>query len=226
MLPPPPRPPPRPPTRRAPPRPTPPSASTCSRASAPAREEAERRAHAEAALRRVARALGAALDVREAVQRISEGAVETTRAFGAYVERFDAPRPGQLHRGGRGRRRGTPPLGTRVPYPGSLSEEILEHGEPSVMTEVGAIGERMAPYLTESCRGARGCSCRCSRGARCSARSCCCAARAGALRRRGDRPRPHPRRPRLGGAPPRAACSRASARRAPRPRRGGARPPR
>jgi hypothetical protein len=59
-----------------------------------ARAEAERRAHAEAALRRVARALGAALDVREAVQRISEGAVETTRAFGAYVERFDTPRPG------------------------------------------------------------------------------------------------------------------------------------
>jgi signal transduction histidine kinase len=51
---------------------------------------------------------------------------------------------------------GTPPLGTRVPYPGSLSEEIVEHGEPAVMTEVGAIGERMAPYLTASCRRCTG----------------------------------------------------------------------
>jgi signal transduction histidine kinase len=121
-----------------------------------AREEAERRAHAEAALRRVARALGAALDVREAVQRISEGAVETTRAFGAYVERFDTPRPGSYIEVVAAAGGGTPSLGTRVPYPGSLSEEILEHGEPSVMTEVGAIGERMAPYLTESCRGCTG----------------------------------------------------------------------
>jgi signal transduction histidine kinase len=121
-----------------------------------ARAEAERRALAEAALRRVARALGAALDLREAVQRIVEGAVETTRAFGAYVERFDAPRPGSYIEVVAGAGAGTPALGTRVPYPGSLSEEILEHGEPSVMTEVGAIGERMAPYLTESCRRCSG----------------------------------------------------------------------
>jgi signal transduction histidine kinase len=121
-----------------------------------AREEAEQRAHAEAALRRVARALGAALDVAEAVQCIVEGAVETTRAFGAYVERFDVPQRGSQIEVVAAAGRGTPPIGTRVPYPGSLSEEILEHGEPAVLTETGAIGERMAPYLTESCRRCSG----------------------------------------------------------------------
>ena len=121
-----------------------------------AREDAERRAQTEAALRRVARALGAALDVGEAVQCIADGAVETTRAFGAYVERFDVPRPGSEIEVVAAAGRGTPPIGTRVPYPGSLSEEILEHGEPAVLTETGAIGERMAPYLTESCRGCSG----------------------------------------------------------------------
>jgi signal transduction histidine kinase len=121
-----------------------------------AREEAEQRAQAEAALRRVARALGAALNVAEAVQGIAEGAVETTRAFGAYVERFDVPQRGSTIEVVAAAGRGTPPIGTRVPYPGSLSEEILEHGEPAVLTETGAIGERMAPYLTESCRRCSG----------------------------------------------------------------------
>ena len=121
-----------------------------------AREEAERRAQAETALRRVARALGAALDVNEAVRCIVEGAVETTRAFGAYVERFDVPQRGSQIEVVAAAGRGTPPIGTRVPYPGSLSEEILEHGEPAVLTETGAIGERMAPYLTGSCRRCSG----------------------------------------------------------------------
>ena len=121
-----------------------------------ARAESDRRAHAEVALRGVARALGATMDIREAVQRISEGAVETTSACGAYVERFSQPRAGGEIEVVAAAGEGTPPLGTRVPYPGSLSEEIVEHGEPTLMTEIGAIGERMAPYLTESCRGCTG----------------------------------------------------------------------
>src|SRR5918912_242847 len=42
---------------------------------------------------------------------------------------------------------GVPPVGTRVPYPGSLTEEIIEHGEPALLAEMTRIGERIAPYL-------------------------------------------------------------------------------
>ena len=116
-----------------------------------ARAEAEWRAQAEEALGRVARALGASLELREGMRLVAEGAVETTRAFGAYVERFDAPAPGSEIEVVAAAGEGTPPLGTRVPYPGSLSEEIVENGDPLLMTEIGAIGERMAPYLARSC---------------------------------------------------------------------------
>jgi PAS domain S-box-containing protein len=116
-----------------------------------ARAEAEWRAQAEEALGRVARALGASLELREAMRLITEGAVETTRAFGSYVERFDAPEPGSEIEVVAAVGRGIPPIGTRVPYPGSLSEEIVEKGDPKLISEVGAIGERMAPYLMKSC---------------------------------------------------------------------------
>lgn len=114
------------------------------------------RANEQAALREVSRVLSASVSVREAVEAIAERAVATTHASGAYVERADTPVPGTEVEVVAVAGAGVPPLGTRIPYPGSLSEEIIESGDASVMTEIGAIGERMAPYLQKSCRGCSG----------------------------------------------------------------------
>ncbi len=110
------------------------------------------RADEETALRQIGRSLSAAVTVEEVVQRVVESAVETTRAFGAYVEQaFDREVRIVAVAGA-----GVPPFGTRVPYPGSLTETVIESGDLAIMTEVGAIGESMAPYLRASCQGCTG----------------------------------------------------------------------
>ncbi len=114
------------------------------------------RAHEQESLKGVARTLGTSLSVSEAVETIVKSAVETTRATGAYVEQAEAPGPGTEVEVVAIFGEGAPPLGTRVPYPGSLTEVIIESGEPEIMTEVGAIGERMAPYLRDACRRCSG----------------------------------------------------------------------
>ena len=110
------------------------------------------RADEEAALRQIGRSLSAAVTVDEVVLQVVESAIETTRAFGAYVEQaFDREVRIVAVAGA-----GVPPLGTRVPYPGSLTENVIESGDVAIMTEVGAIGESMAPYLRASCQGCTG----------------------------------------------------------------------
>ena len=102
-------------------------------------------------LAEVARSLAAALDVREVMQRVSTSAVELTRAYGAHVEQIVSAEgvvEVVAHAG-----EGTPSLGTRVPYPGSLTEEIIEAGIPSLVAEIGHIGAAIAPYLARSCEG-------------------------------------------------------------------------
>jgi PAS domain S-box-containing protein len=90
------------------------------------------------------------------VQIIAEQAVRTTKAFGAYVERMEEPETKSTVEVVAVTGSGGPPLGTRIPYPGSLTEEIIESGESEIMTEVGAIGESMAPYLRERCPNCSG----------------------------------------------------------------------
>jgi PAS domain S-box-containing protein len=106
----------------------------------------------EAALREVGRALSAAVTVEEVVQRVVENAVRTTRAFGAYVEHVKGDHAEVVAIWGDG----VPTLGTRVPFPGSLTQAILASGEPEIMTEVQGMGESMAPYLPPGCRGCTG----------------------------------------------------------------------
>ena len=102
-------------------------------------------------LAEIARSLAAALEVRQVMQRVSEGAVHLTRAWGAYVEQIISPRGTVEVVAGVGE--GVPSLGTRVPYPGSLTEEIIEQGTATLITEVGHVGPAIAPYLAESCEG-------------------------------------------------------------------------
>jgi len=110
------------------------------------------RAQEERALRDVARTLSAAVTVNEVAQRVVQAAVETTRGFGAYVEEARVEDVEVVAVEGQG----GPPLGTRAPFPGSLTDAALHSGEATVVMEIGAIGESMAPYLQGRCHRCTG----------------------------------------------------------------------
>ena len=109
------------------------------------------RAQEERALRDVARTLSAAVTASEVTQRVVQAAIETTRGFGAYVEEARAQDVEVVAVAGKG----VPPVGTRAPFPGSLTDAVLRSGEATVL-EVGAIGESMVPYLTGQCDSCTG----------------------------------------------------------------------
>lgn len=115
-------------------------------------DEAEHLARREETLRRVAGALSAAVGVEEALQQTARAAVEFSHALGAYVERIVVAGPDGEAEVVAVAGDGTPPLGARVPYSGSLTEQLIESGEPDVITE-GAGGDQIPPYLAERCRG-------------------------------------------------------------------------
>src|SRR6185436_730066 len=109
------------------------------------------RAQEERALRDVARTLSAAVTAGEVTQRVVQAAIETTRGFGAYVEEVRAGEVEVVAVAGKG----VPPVGTRAPFPGSLTDGLLRSGEAAVM-EIGAIGESMVPYLAGQCDACTG----------------------------------------------------------------------
>lgn len=117
---------------------------------------AAQEAHHAAVLRELARELGEMTAVHEIVQRTAHRAVEATQALGAYVERTDPLDPrGEVEviaTAGRG----VPQPGLRVPYPDSLTGEIIESGRPGIIMEIGSVGVSMAPYLRETCRECSG----------------------------------------------------------------------
>lgn len=100
------------------------------------------------------RTLTAPGDVRRITAEIATAAVDMTRAFGAYIESIvSLDREVEVLAADGS---GTPQLNTRVPYPGSLTEEIIEGGSAHRLSEIGAIGESMAPYLAKTCRNCTG----------------------------------------------------------------------
>ena len=107
---------------------------------------ARQRAREEQELRVLARSLSGALTANEVVQKLVDSVVENARAAGAYVEQTHATEVAVVATAGAG----APPVGTRVPYPGSLTEAILTGREPQI---VPALGEVMTAHLAESCRG-------------------------------------------------------------------------
>jgi PAS domain S-box-containing protein len=107
---------------------------------------AGRRAREEQELRVLARTLSGALAPSEVVQNLVDSAVTNRRASGAYVEQAHATEVAVVATAGAG----APPVGTRVPFPGSLTEAIVTGREPEI---VAALGEAMTAHLAESCRG-------------------------------------------------------------------------
>lgn len=111
--------------------------------------ELERRTREEHAFRQVASGLNAAQSIADVLALVSENASEITGADGAYVERIITPRGTVEVVATAGR--GTPPRGTIVPYPGSLTEEMIARREPILVTRLAEIGIAIAPYLEAHC---------------------------------------------------------------------------
>jgi PAS domain S-box-containing protein len=110
---------------------------------------ARRRAEEEQELRRLARALSGGLAVKDVVQRVVESSVATTRASGAYIELAGKTEVTVAAAAGNG----AAPVGTRVPYPGSLTEAIIGGRDPEIVARVSTLGASMAPYVDGGCPG-------------------------------------------------------------------------
>jgi PAS domain S-box-containing protein len=110
----------------------------------------ETRAREERALRTLAQSITAAVRVAEVMHQIAEGALTVSGAAGAYVEQVvDDGEVEVVASAGEH----TPPIGQRVPYPGSLTEELIERREPALLLCMEGVGEAMAPYLDRACHG-------------------------------------------------------------------------
>lgn len=99
----------------------------------------ERNAPEAASVRRTVREIAETFDVAGIVRRITESAVPAAGADGGYVERVDFRTDEVEVMAGSGS--GTPPPGTRVPYPGSLAERVIERGAPEIIDDVAAESE-------------------------------------------------------------------------------------
>jgi len=114
-----------------------------------ARAQLERRAEEEESFRHLASALTGAVEMTEVLYEITNRATLVTRADGVYVERIIGDDGEVEVVSGFGR--GTPTRGTRVPFPGSMTEEIIKGRMPVILADMKAFGRNMAPYLVETC---------------------------------------------------------------------------
>ena len=113
-----------------------------------ARGEAERRAREEEALRRAAAAVGATFTIEEVVRQIAESALTATNADGAVVERITLE-DDVVVVAVAGER--NVPLGSRMPYRGSLAQWVVERGESESIAVLGEERERVSPELRRAC---------------------------------------------------------------------------
>jgi PAS domain S-box-containing protein len=112
--------------------------------------QAERRAREmERTLRKISQAIAGAMTSREVMMHAARGAVEVSGAVGAYVEQVidDNADVEIVAVAGEW----TPSVGQMVPYPGSLTEEIIAAREPIFLVRMEGIGAAMAPYLARQC---------------------------------------------------------------------------
>lgn len=113
------------------------------------RAQLERRADEEAAFRHLASALAGAVEMSDVLHEITNRATQVTRADGVYVEKIIGPNKQVEVIASTGR--GAPARGLRVAFPGSMTEEILNGGEPVILTDMRTFGKSMAPYLADTC---------------------------------------------------------------------------
>lgn len=104
----------------------------------------------EIAFRKVASSLSGATDIEEVLLDVSRSACSITGADAAYVEAVLENREEVevVTRIGRS----SPEIGLKVPYPGSLTDEVIRSGEPAVITDFADFGQAMVPYIQDRCR--------------------------------------------------------------------------
>lgn len=115
------------------------------------RAQLERRAEEEAAFRHLASALTGAVEMNDVLYEITNRATQVTRADGVYVERIALIGGQKIVEVVWTSGRGTPPRGLRVPYPGSMTDEIMHGRQPVVLGDMSGFGRAMAPYLADAC---------------------------------------------------------------------------
>lgn len=111
----------------------------------------ERRARTERELRKAARDLTEPLAVSEVLHRIAVSAASEDGTGGAYVEQIDSATNEIEIAAVAGF--GAPPLGTRIPFPGSLTARSIESGEPEIVTNWATDERPVSPHLREMCAG-------------------------------------------------------------------------
>lgn len=116
-----------------------------------AREQLERRAEEEAAFRHLASALTGAVEMTDVLYEITNRATQVTRADGVYVERIVSVNGATMVEVVASAGRGSPPRGLRVPFPGSMTDEIMQGKTPVILADMTTFGRNMAPYLSDTC---------------------------------------------------------------------------
>jgi PAS domain S-box-containing protein len=115
------------------------------------REQLERRAEEEASFRHLASALTGAVEMTDVLHEITNRATQVTRADGVYVERIVKVGGVTMVEVVAGAGRGAPPRGLRVPFPGSMTDEMIQGGAPVILADMNTFGKNMAPYLADTC---------------------------------------------------------------------------
>ena len=108
---------------------------------------ARRRAQEEHELRDLARALSGGVAVRDVARQVVEGLVANARATGAYIELVDGAVVGVGAAAGHG----APPVDTRVPYPGSLTQAVIDARDPEILPAISALGAAMSSHVAAGC---------------------------------------------------------------------------
>lgn len=116
-----------------------------------ARAQIERRAEEEASFRHLASALTGAVEMTDVLYEITNRATHVTRADGVYVERVIQIGSSHMVEVVASSGRGAPPRGLRVPFPGSMTDEILRDRQPVILADMTTFGRHMAPYLADTC---------------------------------------------------------------------------
>src|SRR5262245_9721036 len=103
----------------------------------------------ESTFRAILHALTTATEPDEVLHQIAEGALFLGKADGTYIEKVVDNHQEVAVVAEHGRP--CPPVGTRVAYPGSLTEEVIKKGKPEIIGDLTGDPRPMARHITERC---------------------------------------------------------------------------